>query len=193
MPSPPQGQEGEGDEEGQEEEVGQEQRVDIDLTSTVAQTVQTLEELTDPRQQGAFPRALKARLNAVAPIISLIRLIKREPPTLDIHVPEYLSPERYFTQEYLVAVEDVQEKGVNARVDWSPMKVLEAKTEEGVVRDVLHLKESGREGAFPDLAPLAKRMKKLVRIVNRHMPTEGCADAARRASLMHLELELRDS
>ena len=61
------------------------------------------------------------------------------------------------------------------------------------MRDVLHLKESGREGAFPDLAPLAKRMKKLARIVNRHMPTEGCADAARRASLMPLEVELRDA
>ena len=153
----------------------------MDLTSSVAQTVQMLEELVDPRQVGAFPRALKARLNAVAPIISLIRLTKREPPTPDVHVPEYLSPERYFTQEYFVAVEDVQEKGANARVDWSPMKVLEAKTAEGVVREVSHLKDSGREGAFPDLAPLAKRMKKLVQIVNKHMPTEGCADAARRA------------
>ena len=163
----------------------------MDLTSSVAQTVQMLEELVDPRQVGAFPRALKARLNAVAPIISLILLTKREPPSPDIIVPEYLSPERYFTQEYFVAVEDVQEKGANARVDWSPMKVLEAKTAEGVVRDVFHLKDSGRQGAYPDLAPLAKRMKKLVRIVNKHMPTEGCADASRHAGLMHLEVELR--
>ena len=35
--------------------------------------------------------------------------------------------------EYLVAVEDVQEKRVIARVDWSPMSVLEAKTAEDVV------------------------------------------------------------
>ena len=194
MPSPPREEEGEGEEvEEEEEEAGQEQRVDIDLTSSVAQTVQTLEELTEPREQGAFPKALKARLNAVAPIISLIRLTKREPPTPDIHVPEYLSPERYFTAEYFLAVEDVQEKRVNERVDWSPMEALKATTDDGTPRDVWHLKESGREGAFPDLAPIEKRMKKLVRLVNKHMPTEGCADAARRAGIMHLEVQLRDA
>ena len=187
--SPPQGEAEE--EEEEEEEVGQEPRVEVDLTSSAAQTVQMLEDLVDPRQIGAFPKAWNSRLNAVAPIISLSRLRKREPPTPHIHVPELLSQERYFTQEYFVPLEDVQENGANARVDRSQMKVLEAKTAERVVRDVFRLKDSGREGAFPDLAPLPKRMKKLVRIVNKHMPTEGWADASRRAELMHLEMELR--
>ena len=97
--------------------------MEVDLTSSAAQTVQILDDVVKPRQAGAFPRALKARLNAVASIISLIRFSKREPPTPDIQVPEYLSLERYFTQEYLVAAEDVQETGPNARVDWAPMSV----------------------------------------------------------------------
>ena len=98
VPSPPQGEEEEVEDEEEEEEIGQEPRIDVDLTSSAAQSVQMLEKLVHPRQVGSFPRAMKARVNVVAPIISLIRLNKREPTTPYIPVPEYLSPERYFTQ-----------------------------------------------------------------------------------------------
>ena len=85
-------------------------------------------------------------------------------------MPEYITPERYFTHDNFLAVADVDEKRASARVDWTPMELLEKKN--ATPRDAYHLNESCREGAFPDLAPVAKCMKKLVRLVNAQVPTE---------------------
>ena len=150
-------------------------------------SVVELEEVITPRRECAFPRAVKTSMNAVAPVTCLMKLAEMPNPPPVVRVPEYLSPERYFTQDYLVALDDLQEEGVNARMDLSPLELLN--TPKWKERDVFHSKGKGRGRleAIPDLVPLAGCMKELVKLANRAMPTGGQSDGTRGAARMHLE------
>ena len=86
------------EEEGEEEEEGV-------APSVVESSVVELEEVMTPRSECAFPRAVKTSMNAVAPITCLMKLAEMPNPPPVVRVPEYLSPERYFTQDYLVALD----------------------------------------------------------------------------------------
>ena len=174
------------EEEGEEEEEGA-------APSVVESSVVVLEEVITPRRECAFPRAVKRSMNAVAPITCLMKLAEMQNPPPMVQVPEYLSPERYFTQDYLVALDDLQEEGVNARLDLSPLELLNPP--KGKERDMFHSKGEGRGRleAIPDLVPLPGCMKELVKLATRPMPAGGLSDGTRRAPLMHLEVEIRDA
>ena len=92
------------DEEGEEEEEGA-------APSVVESSVGELEEVITPRRECAFPRAVKTSMNAVAPVTCLMKLAEMSNPPPVVRVPEYLSPDTYFTQDYLVALDDLQEEG----------------------------------------------------------------------------------
>ena len=112
-----------------------------------------LEEVVKPRSECAFPRAVKTSMNVGALLTCLMMLAEMPNQSQVVRVPEYLSPERYLTQDYLVALDDLQEEGVNARMDLSPLELLNPpKVKE---RNVFHLKEKGRGRleAIPDLVP----------------------------------------
>ena len=103
--------------EGEQEEEGA-------APNVAESSVVVLEEVIKPRGECAFPRAVKKSMNAIAPVPGLMKLAELQNPAPMVRVPEYLSPESYFTEDYLVALDDLQEEGVNARLDLSPLELL---------------------------------------------------------------------
>ena len=69
-------------------------------------------------------------------------------PPANLHYPTYLSVKRYLSPVYLLAVDEFDEAGTNAGVDFRPMARLDQPSENA--KEAILLQKKGRAAAFPD-------------------------------------------
>ena len=88
-------------------------------------------------------------------------------PPADLQEPTHLSVERYLSPDYQLVVDDVDEEGVNARVDFPPMAQLDQPAEKAKEASLVRQRKGGA-AAYPDrdLRSIDVNMKDLNALVN---------------------------